>query len=45
MILHVFFLHMLLEPSFDSAVAEWTVHPGFPLSQLLEVEWMILIVG
>lgn len=45
MILHVFFLRMFLDPSFDSAVAERTVYPGFPLSQLFEVEWMILIVG
>lgn len=44
-ILHVFFLRMLLDPSFDSAVAEWTVYPGFLLSKLLEVEWVILIVG
>lgn len=45
MILHVFFLRMLLDPSFDSAVAEWTVYPGFLLSKLLEVKWMILIIG
>lgn len=45
MILHVFFLRMLLDPSFDSAVAERTVYPGFLLSKLLEVKWMILIIG
>lgn len=43
--LHVFFLRMLLDPSFDSAVAELTVYPGLLLSKLHEVEWMVLTVG
>lgn len=35
---------MLLNPSFDSAVAERTVYPGFCLPKVPELAWIVLIV-
>lgn len=44
LVLHVFLLCMLLNPGLDSAVADWTVYPGFLLSKALEFEWIVLAV-
>lgn len=35
---------MLLDPGFDSAVAERAIYPGFLLPKVLELKWVVLIV-
>lgn len=35
---------MLLHPSFDSAVAERTVYPGFLFPKVLELKRIVLVV-